>query len=486
MVTVEGVRRGDGTRRVLVVDDDPAVLRSVTRVLERSGFEPFPVGSGREAFAAIAVPAHAAPDVVLTDLHLQDTLGLEVVAAAAASHPSTAAIVMTGQGTIASAVEAMRRGAFDYLVKPFEQNEILVAAVERALAHKRLVERNRYLEQRLVVRDRYEDLVGGSAAMRAAIDLADTVAPLDVTVLVLGESGTGKELIVRAIHRRSRRRDKPFVAVNCGALAESVLESELFGHAKGAFTGAVSARRGLFEEASGGTVFLDEVGELPPSVQVRLLRVLQEREVRPVGSNRSEPVDVRVIAATNRDLSADVAEGKFRGDLFYRLNVVSIAVPPLRARMEDVPLLAHHFVGKHAARHGRNVEGIDPEAMAALCAHDWPGNVRELENAIERGVVLSAGPRLTQSSIAASVKGQRASDVVSRDAGLDPPDVHGPLAQAKHDFERNYLKRALARAQGNLTEVARSSGLDRSNLKRLLRRYELDASADEKTRSGSN
>jgi DNA-binding NtrC family response regulator len=455
--------------RVLVVDDDPSILRSVQRVLEGAGYHPTPASSGAEAFAALAAFGNQAPDVVLTDLHLPDTTGIEIVSAIAAKHPGTPTIVMTGRATIDSAVEAMRRGAFDYLVKPFGQNEILLTAVARALSHKRLIDRNRYLEQRLVARERYEDLVGGSPRMRAVVDMANSVAPMDVTVLVLGESGTGKELVVRAIHRRSGRREGPFLAINCGALTESVLESELFGHVKGSFTGALTGRRGLFEEASGGTIFLDEVGDLPPAVQVRLLRVLQEREVRPVGSNTSRPVDVRVIAATNRDLTAEIAEGKFRQDLFYRLNVVSIEVPALRARMDDVPLLAHHFVQKHAAKHGRKVEGIEPAAMAALCAHDWPGNVRELENVMERGVVLCTQRHLSVEDLAGSVKATRPSTEPFCGA------LELPMAQAKQEFERSYLKRVLLRAHGRLTDAARLAGVDRSNFRRLLRRFEVDA-----------
>ncbi|HEX4447439.1 MAG TPA: sigma-54 dependent transcriptional regulator [Polyangiaceae bacterium] len=456
----------DSQHRILVIDDEPDVLRSVVRVLERARYATTAVASCREAFAAVSSDAGPAPDVVLTDLHLADGSGIEIVVATAARHPTTPTIVMTGRGTIGSAVDAMRRGAFDYLVKPFEENDVLLTSVARALAHKQLVERNRYLEQRLVASDRYEDLVGGSSGMRAVVAIADTVAPTDVTVLILGESGTGKELLVRAIHRRSRRRERPFMAINCGALAESVLESELFGHAKGAFTGAVTARRGLFEEASGGTVFLDEVGELPPSVQVRLLRVLQEREVRAVGSNTSHPVDVRVVAATNRDLEKDVSAGRFRQDLYYRLNVVSIDVPPLRARMTDVPLLAHHFVRKHASRHGRPVETIDAAALAALCAYDWPGNVRELENTIERAVVLCKGQSVAIEDLPSVVKLTRPPEAPIRAYDL-------PFAEAKREFERNYIQHVVLHTHG-AADAARVAGLDRSNFRRLLRRFDID------------
>jgi DNA-binding NtrC family response regulator len=460
------VSRGDASYRIFVVDDEPELLRAVMRVLERAGYSPTGIGSGREALAAICGEGQPAPDLVLTDLHLGDVNGIEIVATTLAKHPTTATIVMTGRATVGSAVEAMRQGAFDYLVKPFDENDVLLASVARALGHKQLVERNQYLEQRLSASERYEELVGGSAGMRAVVATIDTVAPTDVTVLVLGESGTGKELLVRALHRRSRRREKPFMAINCGALAESVLESELFGHAKGAFTGALTARRGLFDEASGGTIFLDEVGELPPSVQVRLLRVLQEREVRPVGSNTSHSVDVRVVAATNRNLEKDVAAGKFREDLYYRLNVVSIEIPPLRDRMADVPLLAQHFVRKHAARHRRRVDGLDAPALTTLCSYSWPGNIRELENAIERAVVLCSRESVSVDDLPGAVKSSRTADPLLRAYNL-------PFAEAKHEFERNYIQHVLRHTQG-AAEAARAAGLDRSNFRRLLRRFDID------------
>jgi two-component system response regulator HydG len=446
------------------------VLTSVARLLERAGHTVQALDCGGDALAALTSKETPGPDVVLTDLHLPDATGIDIVTAALAHHPTTAAIVMTGRATISSVVDAMRRGAYDYLVKPFEENEILLSSVQRALNHKRLVERNRYLEQRLEVTDRFEDLVGASAGLRTITSLVESVASTDATVLVLGESGTGKELVVRAIHGRSRRHDKPFMAINCGALAESILESELFGHAKGAFTGATTSRRGLFEEARGGTVFLDEVGELPPSVQVRLLRVLQEREVRPIGSNEAHRVDVRIVAATNRDLPSEVAAGRFRQDLFYRLNVVTIEVPPLRARMEDVPLLAHHLMRKHAARHGRTVEHIEPDALSALSAYEWPGNVRELENVIERAVVLCRGDAVTVHELPPSVKVTHRTETRKILRTLDLP-----LAEAKLDFERNYLQHVLRQTAGNLADAARIAGIDRSNLRRLLRRLGIDS-----------
>ena len=314
---------------------------------------------------------------------------MEVLAAARAETPEAVVVVMTALATVPTAVAAMKAGAYDFLVKPFEPLETLVRAVERALEWKRLVERNRFLETKVEQTQRFRGIVGESAPIRRMLSLIEAVAPVDSTVLVLGESGTGKELVARAVHERSRRSGKQFMAINCGALAESVLESELFGHVRGAFTGAVTGRKGLFEEASGGTLFLDEVGEMPLPLQVRLLRVLEEREVRPVGSNEARKVDVRLIAATNRNLVTATRAGTFREDLFYRLNVVSIDTPPLRDRATDIPLLVHHFVERYAHQLGKEVKRIEPEALQILCTYGWPGNVRELQNAIERSVVLA-------------------------------------------------------------------------------------------------
>jgi DNA-binding NtrC family response regulator len=452
-----------------VVDDEPMVLRSIGHVLRRAGYAFRLAESGAEAQAALADPGEVPPDVILTDLHLTDVTGLEILKAAQEASPAAVTIVMTGRATVSSAVDAIRRGAFDYLEKPFEHNDILLSAVERAMTHRRLLDRNRFLEERLGESERTSDLVGSSAAMRKVAALVATVGPTEASVLVHGESGTGKELVVRALHRASKRRDKRLFAINCGALAESVLESELFGHAKGAFTGALTARKGLFEAAAGSTVFLDEVGETPPSVQVRLLRVLQEREVKPLGENEARPVDVRLVAATNRDLAAEVAAGRFRQDLFYRLNVVSLGVPPLRARLDDVPLLATHFLRKHASRHGRRVTHLDGAALDLLMTSDWPGNVRELENAIERAVVLSTGDVLVRADLAGVVAGV-ASSAVTRTSRRP---VLLPLASAKQDFERDYLQRLMTQTQGSLPDAARLAGLDRSNLRRLLRRFDL-------------
>ncbi len=454
--------------RVLVVDDEQQMVRSVSRYLADAGFETVGCNAAGPALERIR-KEHDAFDVVLLDLHLGGESGIDVLAEIRAESPAIPVVMMTGSTALSSAVEAMRQGAFDYLQKPFEPIQVLAAAVHRALEHKRLLDRNRFLERRLELADRFQGLVGKSKAMRQVFALVESVAPADTTVLVLGESGTGKELVARAIHERSRRSAKPFVAVNCGALTETVLESELFGHVKGAFTGAFSSRRGLFEEAQGGTLLLDEVGELPMGMQVRLLRVLQEREVKPVGSNDSRKVDVRIIAATNKNLARAARAGTFRQDLLYRLDVVSVEVPPLRQRPEDVAPLTQHFVQKHAQRLGLPQAPLGLDVVEHLSAYGWPGNVRELENAVERAVVLAKGLPITSELLPPSIRGL----AVQASLRPAPAGLDRPLHEAKDAFERGYLEHALARAGGNLTEAARLSGLDRSNFRRLVKRHGL-------------
>ena len=469
---------GDPSGTVLVVDDEPLVLRMVERLLSAAGFRTHVAASTTEALEALRVHGDEI-DVVLTDLNLDDGSGMDVLASARIDAPAAVVVIMTAQGTIASAVEAMRAGAYDFLVKPFEPKETLVRAVERALERKRLITRNRYLEGQVASALRTHGLLGESPAMRKLIALIDTVAPTDSTVLVLGESGSGKELVARAIHAQSARAQNVFLAINCGALSESVLESELFGHARGAFTGALNARKGLFEAASGGTLLLDEIGEMPLSLQVRLLRVLEQREVRPVGSNEARKIDVRVVASTNRDLGAAIAAGTFRGDLFYRLNVVSIDVPALRDRAEDIPLLVHHFIALHAKRLGKVVNGIEPDAMQLLCAHPWPGNVRELQTAIERSVVLARPEGITLDVLPPALTRSPANERAIR----QPYTL--PLADAIDAFERSYIEHTLREAKANIAEAARAANVDRSNFRRLLKRHAIDV-ADFVDKPGSD
>jgi two-component system response regulator HydG len=452
---------------ILIVEDDALVRRLVDRLLTTAKLRTIACPSTAAASEALRQRGGEI-DVVLTDLNLDDGSGMDVLAESRLEAPEAVVVVMTAMATISNAVEAMRAGAYDFLVKPFEPPETLVRVVDRALERKRLVERNRYLEGQVASALRTHGLLGDSPPMRKVLALVEAVAPTDSTVLIQGESGSGKELVARAVHERSARAQKSFVAVNCGAFSESVLESELFGHARGAFTGAVTARKGLFEEASGGTLFLDEVGEMPLPVQVRLLRVLEEREVRPVGSNETRKVDVRVIAATNRSLSVATKDGTFREDLFYRLNVVSLDVPSLRERAVDVPLLVHHFIALHAKRLSKNVTRIDPEALQLLCAYPWPGNVRELQNAIERSVVLARSEEVTLDVLPPALTRSTASERTLR----RPYTL--PLGDALTAFERTYIEHTLAEAKGNIAEAARAANVDRSNFRRLLKRHAIE------------
>jgi len=458
--------------RVFVVDDEPEPLRLVVRALTREGYAVTTFDGAEKVLAALERDA-ASVDLLISDIHMPGMSGLELLPKVRGEWPELVVILLTGRTELSVAVDAMRRGAFDYLTKPVDPTNELLPAVHRAVEHGRLLKRNLFLQSKLEASERSAGIIGDSKAMREVHSLIAAVAPTDATVLVLGESGTGKELVARAIHAQSKRAGKAFVDVNCGALTESVLESELFGHAKGAFTGAVGARRGLFEEASGGTLFLDEVGELTQATQVRLLRVLQERKVRPVGSNETRDIDVRVIAATNRNLAERVEEGTFRQDLFYRLDVMTVEVPPLRERAEDVPALVHHLLKKHSARLGKRVEHVDPKALERLSQHAWPGNVRELENTVERAIVLAK----------ADVFGENLLPSVLREKAPAPPGddprLTRSLSEAKAAFEREFLEHLLLRAEGKLGRAARLAGVDASNLRRLLKRHGLEPGRDD-------
>jgi DNA-binding NtrC family response regulator len=372
--------------KVLLVDDDLTVLQMVAELLRQEGHEVIPFSNGNAALAALT--AHA-PELVITDLYFDKTRahGLEVVQKARALSPPAVVIVITGFGTIETAVEAMKHGAFDYLEKPFKVAELNLC-VQRALSYNAAVSETVFLRKQLKKKYEFSQIIGNAPSMQTVFKMIERVANTDSTILVLGESGTGKELVARALHFNSRRQFAPFVPVNCSALPENLLESELFGHRRGSFTGAISDKKGLFEEADGGTIFLDEVGSMSPMLQSRLLRVLQEREVRRVGENMAISVNVRVVAASNEPLEKRIEEGTFREDLYYRLNVIAIPLPSLRERREDIPLLVAHFLkGKVHSDTNRPVQ-VTRQAMEVLCAHDWPGNVRELENAIERAVAL--------------------------------------------------------------------------------------------------
>jgi DNA-binding NtrC family response regulator len=379
---------------ILLVDDEEKILKALGRALREAGLEVIETRSPRDAQRLLAERAF---DVLLVDNVMPQLSGLDLIreyVASATESERPQILMMTAHATVESAIEAMKLGALDYLQKPFEIDELLVV-VRRAIDHQRLRREYRYLRSERDEQFDHYGIIGRSRVMADIIDRAERVAETKSTVLITGETGTGKELVARAIHNRSAQRDMPLIRVNCAAIPEALLESELFGHVRGAFTGAAATKKGKFALADGGTIFLDEIGTMSPALQSKLLRVLQEREFEPLGSERTEKVDVRVIAATNRDLRQMVADGKFQEDLFYRLNVIPIELPPLRDRRDDIPALVEHFLRKHAQRTGRRVERIDDGVLTALQQYDWPGNVRELENTVERAVVLSAGPVIT-------------------------------------------------------------------------------------------
>ena len=450
--------------RVLVVDDKENLRKLLGRILA-DGYEVDQAEDGARAMSLVATRGY---DVVVTDIRMPGADGFELLAAVKARSPDTEVVMMTGYATVADAVRAMKQGAFDYLEKPFDPDAAL-GVVARA------AERKRQSDAALAQvepgqAEAFHNLVGRSARMREAFALLEKAAGLDITVLLLGETGTGKELAARAVHYHSARRERRFVPVNCGALPSELVESELFGHARGAFTGAAASKPGLFEEAEGGTLFLDEVGELPLPAQVKLNRALQEKEIRRVGDNQPVKVDVRVIAATHRDLREEARAGRFREDLFYRLHVFPVTLPPLRERPDDVPLLASHFLAKHARALRRELAGFEPEALQRLAAHAWPGNVRELENAVERALAVCEGERIRPADLPAEI-GAGAGAPPLDPAALARLPYREAVAEARDRTSRDYLVALLAELGGNVTRAAERAGLERESLHRLLRKY---------------
>jgi DNA-binding NtrC family response regulator len=435
---------------VLVVDDEEKLRRVVELQLKTAGFEVEQAGSAEDALK-LADRA----DVILTDLRLPGISGLELLANLRRQDSHTPVIVMTAFGSIETAVEAMKAGAVDFLPKPFSLDH-LMTVVNKALELRTLRDENRQLRAELGQRYEFDNIVGRSAAMREIFATVERVAPTRATVLMCGESGVGKDLIARAIHHHSPRDGRPFVKINCTALPENLMESELFGYEKGAFTGANTTKPGKFEQADTGTVFLDEIGDVPASVQVKLLRILQEREFERLGSNKTRHIDVRVLAATNVDLRAALEQGTFREDLYYRLNVLPINIPPLRERKEDIPFLAEHFVKKLKKDLGTPVESISEAAIQRLLEYHWPGNVRELENVIERSMVLASGSVLEASDIKL--------DLASKPR-LTSADNFLPEGMTLDDYERSIIREALHRANGNKSQAARLLGLTRNALR---------------------
>jgi DNA-binding NtrC family response regulator len=445
---------------VLVVEDDAAFASLVTRDLGRRGYAAFAAHGASDALVMLGAQEIA---VVVTDLQMPGVGGLELTELIKAAHGDVPIIVMTAFGTLEKAILAMRAGAHDFLSKPFELDE-LALRVERAVEHRNLRRELVRLREQVGSSAQFPELIGQSSSMCELFQLLDRVAPSDASVLITGETGTGKEVVARAIHRRSKRADAPFVAISCAAMPENLLESELFGHVRGAFTDARAARKGLFLQAQGGTLFLDEIGEMPLGLQAKLLRALQERTLRPVGGDQEVGFDVRLVSATNRDIESAIAAGSFRDDLFYRLNVVQVTLPPLRSRGSDVLLLAQHFLARFAQSSGKPVSGIAPECAERMLDYPWPGNVRELANAIERAVALTQYQQITAADLPDKIRSFKRSHVIV--ASQVPEEL-----VSMEEVERRYVLRVMEATHGNKTQAARILGFDRKTLYAKLKAY---------------
>ena len=460
---------------ILIVDDEKDMLALLERIL--SGKMAHSITVTDDPLQVPELLKKSNYEVVITDLKMPQCNGIQILEMVKQKDETTAVIIMTAYGSIESAIEATRKGAYDYITKPFRK-EIILHVVEKAINWQRLQKENVYLREKLDGKSQFPALLGGSAAMERLHGQIDRIAKTSATVLITGESGTGKELVARAVHVHSLRKAKPFIPIDCSTIPETLIESELFGHAKGSFTGAIRDKKGLVEEANGGTLFLDEIGDLSVAMQVKLLRLIQEGEYKAVGSNTIRKVDIRFIAATNQNLQEQIKNGQFREDLFYRLNVINIHIPPLRERMEDIPVLTHQFLEKYGVIHGRKAKGISGEALDHLLLRDWPGNIRELENVIERGVIMATGDILVEE------------DLLPTDS-LAPPragpahhldDIFTmPFKEAKdrliEEFRTQYIARALARHGGNVSQAAKDSGVKRQYLHRLMRETNLASKA---------
>ena len=460
--------------RILVVDDEESIREFLEIMLRKEGYD---VTCAEDGGVAQEILKKKNFDMVISDLQMPNVTGMELLQHVKESYPSTVFMMITAFGTTETAVEAMKMGAYDYITKPFKIDEVRIN-VANALRGQSLEVENRALKKELVREYEFQNLVGNSEVMHRVFDLIKRVSQASTNVLITGESGTGKEMIAKAIHYNGPLKDQAFITVNCGAIPESLMESEMFGHKKGSFTGAVSDKVGLFEAADGGTLFMDEVGELPLSIQVKLLRALQERVIRRVGSTDNQKVDVRIIAATNRDLEAMVADGTFRQDLYYRLNVINIESPSLRERKDDIPLLANHFFKKHSERLGKQVEGISQEAMEILCGYNYPGNVRELENIIERTVALEGGATILPESLPPFVstpsgrKMASSQDIEVTEDGVDLDKIIGQI-------EKELLIKAIHTANGVKKRAAKLLGISFRSMRYRVEKYGLGVSGEE-------
>lgn len=442
---------------ILVVDDDRRMRQLIEEILTDGGFSVTSSGDGRDALLILKEKPY---ELVITDLKMPYVDGMDILAYAKQVNPDALVIMITAHGTIESAIEAIKKGAYDYIQKPFDPDRLLLI-IERAVNHLKLIYENKRLAKEVECFHQ-DDIIGASAEIQNIKSLIEKVAPLDTTVLIQGETGTGKELTARLIHKKSRRARNIFLPVNCGALTETLLESELFGHEKGAFTGAMSQRKGLFETASGGTIFLDEINNTTPSMQVKLLRVLEENTVMRVGSSKSVPVDVRIIAASNVNLAEETESGRFRKDLYYRLNVININIPPLRERRDDILLLAYHFLNKYAKKFNKPIGRISSPAANILTSYRWSGNVRELENAIERAVIMETSAEITISSLPQEIVG----------APPDPLSCFGLMTI--DEMEKFLIQRTLRELEGQKNKAAESLGIDVTTLWRKIKKYNLE------------
>jgi len=459
--------------RVLVVDDERSMRELLSIVLKRDGYDVLLADTGK---AAVEILKRERVDVLITDIRMPEMSGVDVLREAKLIDPGIISIVMTAFASTDTAVEALRLGAADYVHKSPNAVADVRLRVRKEIERKQLQQENVLLKRALQSSHQFSNIIGSSSAMVALFDLIETIAPTGSTVLISGESGTGKELVARAIHVGSPRSDRPFVALNCGALSETLLDSELFGHMRGAFTGADTNKKGLIEVAEKGTIFLDEIGEMSPMVQVKLLRVLQERKFRRLGGTEEVEADIRIIAATNRDLSKMVAAGEFREDLFYRINVIPVRLPALRERGHDIPLLAEHFVGKFAAQMKKDIAGISGGALACLRSYTWPGNVRELENAMERAVALERTPAILPESLPDAVRespGAAAAVAVATASADDRLEAGFDLEQHVQGIEREYIAEALRRANGVKKNAAELLGLSFRQFRYLLKKYDV-------------
>lgn len=452
---------------ILVVDDELGMCQYLKKLLCDNGYRVTVASDGK---SALDIVGKQLPDLAVVDLKMPKVSGLQLLERLKKTHPGIVVIMMTAYASMESAIKAMKLGAYDYINKPFEMDEILLV-IDKALEKKRLEKENILLRHELEKSYNFGDIVSQNSQMHTIFDLVKKIANTKSTILIQGETGTGKELVARAIHNLNIRKDNPFIPVDCSALAESLLESELFGHVKGAFTGATVDKKGLFEVADGGTAFLDEIGKISLGIQAKLLRVLQDGQIKRVGEAVSRKVDVRLISATNEDLKKAVKQGSFREDLYYRLNVVPIWIPPLRERKEDIPILVEHFIHKYNSLEKKNLQGISDDALNILMSYDWPGNVRELENFFHRAVVMEAGPMILPKDLPANIRTPESAE--RRDYQDRSVNFRQARKRTIEHFERRFLIEALQRNNGNVSNTAKEIGLDRRNLQRKCKSYKI-------------